>query len=458
VRWRITLLASFLILGLWAAPASAQDLDEIADELLRSGVYSEFDTSGDANGINQAQQANTAFAWIDTDADAEELAIELIDRVSPSYATVVVLASSSVGAQSDEWSTSEIDDALDAGLDAFAVGDPGTGLEQFIASLGSSRSTTATTTGGSTSSSGDSSSSGGGFRKILLGLLVAGGGFVAFRAFSGSRKKKKALETEIALDRAEIKEQLLDNADNVINLGERVTGNAELERTYEEASRAYQDVSQSIDSAQSAEEIDALDDKIDKAEWQFDVIEASLEGRPVPLSPEETAAAEAKAKAEAEKSANAPGSSSRGSDRPAVGRDESVFGPGSRPSVPRSQPRSRRAGRSRGMGGGVGRRRSGGVGGILGGVLGSILSSGGGGFGGGSRRSSRRGGLPGGIGIPGGFPSGGSRSGSRRRSSGLPGGLGGGVLKKGGSRSSRGGGGRSFGRGSKSRGGGGRRF
>jgi len=263
----------------------------------------------------------------------------------------------------------------------------------------------------------------------VLIALVVGGGLLVFRSARSKAKAKKQAAIDLEEDRAEIKEQLGDNADHVLNLGDRVieADRPELITTYEEASAAYQDVSQSIDLASTAEEVDRLDDKIDRAEWQFESIEAALEGRPAPPSPEEV---EAQARAQAADRASAPSSpTARIDGRPALGADESVIGVPPRPSRRRDRyrlpaPRSPYPQQ---------RRRGGGMGGVLGSILGSIVL-GGGGMTGSRRTQSRHR----------------SRSGGSLGRTSAGGGLGGGVLRRGGSsrpRSRTGGGGsRSIGR------------
>ena len=73
----------------------------------------------------------------------------------------------------------------------------------------------------------------------------------------------------------------------MIWLGDRVIASKdpELIRIYEEASETYQAVSEAVEGADAAEAVDDLDDRIDHAEWQFETIEARLDGRPDPPPP-----------------------------------------------------------------------------------------------------------------------------------------------------------------------------
>lgn len=410
----IITVVAVLGLGTAANALTASDFDSVARELTATGRYLEYSSNGDLDrSIDDANSDGIAFVWLDVDEDAELLAAELADRLDGSpYRTVVVLTNTQIGAWSNTVADASIEQALDDSQGLFGSGAVADGLDRFTASLTGtltgSDNTTATTTDPSTSST--SSDGGIGFGTILLIALLGGGGFLLFRNLRNKSKARKQAELDLEEDRAEIKEQLRNNADHVLELGDQViaAGKPGLITTYEQASAAYQEVSGGIDAATTAEEIDRLDDLIDNAEWQFESIEAELEGRPRPPSPAEV---EAQAKASARGSTDdgpTPPAPSR-DDRPAVGADESVIGGSPQapsPRQPMPYPRSR--------------SRSGGLGGILGGVLGSIVLGGGGmgGMGGmGSRRTQRRRSQ---------FPSGGGSVG---------GGLGGGVLRRGGSSS-----------------------
>ena len=397
------------------ATATQATLDDIAEELETTGRYVEFTLSADEEAaIDRANDRGVAFTWLSSSDEAEPLADLLsatLDQTGSRYRTVLVLTDSGLAAWSESVALADIDDALDASFDDFRNGAVGNGIDAFVTTL-SVQTTTAATTAPSATSGSDGGAIGLG--SILLIGAVVGGGFLLFRSIRKRSKAKKEAAADLEADRAEIKEQLKDNADHVLTLGDRViaSGNAELMATYEQASAAYQDVSHSIDGATTAVEIDELDDKIDHAEWQLLSIKARLEGRPVPPSP-----AEVEAQAEAARPKPVPTPPSHpNQERSRVGPDDPVL---SHRPAPRS--RSRYQPQPRG--------RQGGLGGVLGGI---IL---GGGVGGGSRRTQRR------------RTSSGVTSGRSRRS--VDGGLGGGVLRRGRSSSrsrSSGGSSRSFGR------------
>ena len=439
------MLTVITVVTVLAGPSSAltaSDIDAIAADLSAEGRYLELaPPEGTDAAIDRANDAGIAFAWVDVDDDGEAIARDLSGVLGSRFETVVVLTRSTIGAWSPVVTDADVEAALDASGTLFGRGELPAALDAFTASV-TGQATTATTTSPADTpiDNGDatpSGSSGGGIGlgRILLIAAIAGGGFLLFRrARAGSRAKKEAA-IELEADRAEIKEQLRNNADHVLELGDRAiaSGRSDLVELYEKASAAYQEVSGAIDSVQSPDEVDRLDDMIDEAEWQFESIEAQLEGRPVPPSPSEIEARAREALDERDAGDRAqpgqrdqPAPSGRPTadrDRPALAPDESVFDgqrrQGRMPAPPRSPiPAPRR------------RRRGGGLGGALGGVLGSIVL-GGGGLGGGfgtSRRSQRR--------RTGRSPSSGPFGGSTRAG----GTLGGGVLRRGGQR--RGGGGR----------------
>lgn len=417
------LILSFLLVLFGSSSVAAQSLDEVADEVDQTGRFVEFDLDADtAASIDRANSNGIAFVWLDQGGtDAQQVADGVASRLEDAgsrYGSLVVLNND------DFWVLSRGDNgaaAASAARGFFASGAVGTGLDAVTDAItGTATSETPSTTVATGTSGSSSSSSGGGF-PWFWAIVVAVLGFLGFRYVRGKSTAKKLVAQEIERDRAEIQEQLRNNADRVIDLGDKViaTGDGELIRTYEQASASYQDVSTSIDEAVTAEEVDALDDKIDEAEWQFEVIEARLEGRTPPPRPAPDAD-DAIAPSAQPPSAGSPAATSSGTpappsptrvpplgsdrDRPALGRDDSVFDGPARPAAQRQPaPRSRRRG---GMGG---------MGGMLGGVLGSIL------LGGGGRRRRSSGGLGGALG---GVLAGQQSRRSQRRSSGSSGGLG----------------------------------
>ncbi len=415
-----------LMIGL-VAPAAAQapTISDIAAEVDRTGRYVDFElTPEEITAVERANDEGIAFVWLnESTGSIESTAASLLDSLTSlqsGYSSVILIDNA------DYWVVSNTGDgATAAGAAANAFGRESIvgGLDAIVGVLAPGAATTATTRGttapttnnaedGATASAdaaNPTSSSGGGVPWLMI-LLLAGLAFLAFRFFSGRARTKKAAAVDLENDRREIQEQLKNNADRVITLGDRAiaTRDPALARLYEEASAAFQDVSTSIAEASSPQEIDALDNKIDHAEWQFEVIEARLEGRPDPAKPTDDdpppPAGSPTPPAPKQRPGMPPPPSHRSSrqrdaasDRPALADDESIFDRSrtqtrSRPR--RTQTRSRRSGGMGGMGG-------------LGSILGSILLGGAGRTM--SRRSQRR---------SGGFGSTSSRSNSNRSGNG----------------------------------------
>ncbi len=278
--------------GAQSAPPAAQ----IADQLDSSGRYLQFDaTPAEDQAIASANERGVAFVWLDVDDDAEQLAKDVADELfsrPARYSTVLVLTTAGVGARSDTVGSGEINDAIDASFDSLSQGAVADGLDEFVASLaGQQTPRTSVAPSGSGTGSDSGGDGGGGGGSILLPVLgvlvVGGGGFLLLRSLSRRRKVRQLAAAEMEADRAEITEQLRDNADRVLQLGDRVIASKdnELITSYEQASAAYQEVSLAVDGATTAEQVDALDDKIDHAEWQLQSIEAKLDGRPAPPPP-----------------------------------------------------------------------------------------------------------------------------------------------------------------------------
>ncbi len=354
-----------------AGPASAQSASELAGDLDRAGSSVDGAVNADlAAAISTANSSGIGYVEGDFgDGDAatalaESIAAELASSGSAIH-TVIVRSDGGVGGWSNIHGSSDVIAAIDRGFASFASGENGDGLVAVTDALaGGTSAATSGTSGGGVSSG------------VLVGgagVVAAGGGAYWYR---NKRRRERRIVEDMEADRAEINEQLRDNADKVIDLGDAVltSGDAELQQIYTEASETYQDVSRSIEAAATPEAIDALDDRIDHAEWQFELIEARLAGDPDPRSPAELAE-EAAAKQAVERS------------KPALGKDETIFAPpGGSTTAPRPPASPVPVPMPRG---GYGRRRRrGGMGPII---------IGGGGWGGGSRRTQRRHGGGGGF-------------------------------------------------------------
>ena len=413
--------------GVAATPVSGLIAEpEVINALDQDGRYLESSDAATEAAVDDANRNGIAFVSLDQSGDittAENLADEYVlalEQIGSRYHTVLVLTLDAYAAFSTEFSDGEVEQALEASFSSFSSGSASRGVETFNASLLGTAVAADTTSATTIPAQDASNDSGGGisFTSILTVLAVLGGGFWLFRSWSGNRKAKQQAAVDLEEDRIEIEEQLKNNADRVISLGDRAiaSGDASLIDLYEEASETYQDVSHLIDETDTAEGIDELDDRIDRAEWQFEVIEARLDGRPAPPEPQYGDPIGPEDKPASGQLPPPPAAADQRGQRdrpvitsPTTGR-EYRRPSSSAQSAPRQAQTRRRSG---GMGGG-------GLGGILGGVLGNIIL--GGGLGGASRRTQRR---TGGLGFP-------SLGGTTRRTTGGTGSLGGGVLRRGG--------------------------
>lgn len=417
LRFLLSLFILLFGLTATAVAAGAQSLDDIAVAIDRDGSYLELELQGVASdAVDRANADGVGFVYLDQE-NADDLPIltsgllQRLDGLGSPYRTLIVLDASGAWVESLDRDTTG---AADAALPQFATGAVAGGIDTVLGVLSgdavpagnNSNDSTAATTPAT-----PSTNSGGGVPWLLilfLGLAV----FLAVRFFAGRKRKAAALEAALAEDRAEIREQLRNNADHVIDLGDRiVTADDDLRRMYEEAAQTFQDVSMGLEDAATAIEIDALDDRLDRAEWQFDVIEARLDGRTPP--PEPTIGDGPIGRPSGRQRvpplgggtppppAPRSGRSGRslGDDRPALGDDESLFPDG--PSRGRSSRRRRQAPRRRSGGSGLG-SMVGGLAktGLLSLVI-KMLLGGGLSAGSASRRTQRRssgGGFSGGVG------------------------------------------------------------
>ncbi len=263
------------------ADAQNVDLTEVVDSIEATGRYIERDVDANAEtAIDGANADGIAFVRLDTSGDPAEFANAIageLEARSSQYGAVLALTNS------DLWGTgvAEAGPAAAEVTSLFGSGQIADGINQFTTLLNGAA--IGANTGSPTDS--DTSSAGAGSGALILALVIlAIGAFFLFNLMRGRKKTRAAESKGIEDDRSEIIEQLKANADRVIDLGDEVitAKDPELISIYEEASAAYQNVSNEIRGAKTAAEVDALDDQIDKAEWQFEVIEARLTGQTPP--------------------------------------------------------------------------------------------------------------------------------------------------------------------------------
>jgi hypothetical protein len=311
----------------------------VADAVDATGSYLEVPADDELQTvIAEANRQGIGFARLSGSGDAvimaRQVSAELGQRRS-GYTTVVVLTADAVGAAA--WrGTAPIAEILAPGapaFEAFARGAEAEGLRLFT------RAVTGGPMPGEPAPPVDQPGRGVPWAALLavIGLLgIGAGAWLLVRERGRRREEAAGAETR----RAAIGEQLRDNADRIITLGDAVvsSGRSDLVDLYDEASAAYRDVSHRLDAADSPEALERLDRRLDVAEWQLQVIEARLAGRTPPPPPAEGGAPPVASPG----SGPAPPPSSADQrprhEGPALGPDQSLFGQGRPPGPPPRDP------------------------------------------------------------------------------------------------------------------------
>lgn len=282
----LVVLAALVALVL-AAPVGAQvDPASVADEVDRTGSFIQPDLDDDARqAIEEANERGVGVVLLSDPVPALDLSAQLgellADRGSR-YTTVLVVTGEGAAARSRTYDSGRIGALIDPGtpaFTAFAQGRRADGIRTFAEGLDDE---TVGAPVGETESDGVDVP----WLTLLVVLALIGvgvGGLWLVRRQREQRREAARVEAQ----RSEVGQQLRNNADRIIHLGDVVVarGDAELIDLYERASGTYRDVSQSLDSAHSPDAVQRLDDRLDEAEWQLEVIEARLAGKTPPPPP-----------------------------------------------------------------------------------------------------------------------------------------------------------------------------
>jgi hypothetical protein len=139
-----------------------------------------------------------------------------------------------------------------------------------------------------------SGSSGGGVSGtlILVGLFVIG---IPLLLTWVSRSRRPRVPTpeeaaaSVAEARAELEGQVAGMADAILELSDRVqvADNPDADARFAEANATYLAVQQELPQLDTAPELEAAADRLDRARWQIEATRAALEGRPPPPEPVE---------------------------------------------------------------------------------------------------------------------------------------------------------------------------
>jgi len=281
--------------------ASAQDIDQIVQELEDNGYYIEAGADGSnssfADLARQSQTANDVWYFVSlTDDVADTFANDVFDAIAP-RGNVLVLHFDGpdyvVQLASDE--TSAVEQRALAPFD----GDweqPAEFMAEVVAEFDRlAVSSTAGNSGSSSESSastGSSSSGGGGFPWLLIGIPAVVGGGLWFMSRSGKKKKSAQDLGNAQKIRAELQTELDELANDVLVLSGPVdlSENTEVVTYYREAADAYLDISDEVPDAQKLEgadlrELAEFGTRVAHARWQMDAAEALMDGEPVPEKP-----------------------------------------------------------------------------------------------------------------------------------------------------------------------------
>jgi hypothetical protein len=135
-----------------------------------------------------------------------------------------------------------------------------------------------------------SSSSGIGGTLLLVGLFVVG---IPLLLTFLSRSRRPRLPTPqqaaaaVAEARGELERQVAAMADAILELSDRVqvSDNPDADSRFAEANSTYLAISSELSELDTAPELEAAADRLDRARWQIEATRAVLDGRPPPPEP-----------------------------------------------------------------------------------------------------------------------------------------------------------------------------
>ncbi|MCP5028957.1 MAG: hypothetical protein GY929_22005 [Actinomycetia bacterium] len=387
----ILVVAVLLAITGLAPPALAQSEGTVADAVAANGYYvasgSEVTADETAELVAELRADGiTTIGLVSLEVDPLSGAIDYAEEVANQVAgrggidTIVVVTPTNIGGFSTGLSDVGVQNAVDEASESFSTLGVFEGFARTAALASISDNSTTQTTATPSDNSGDSGGGGGGVLLVILLIVVAG---VGLWLFMRSRRRRARATNEIEQDKAEIRAQLATSADLVLKLADQVVlADQDTQVMFEEASRAFQQVSGQLETATTALQIDELDDQIDVAEWQLQSVDARLGGRSAPEDPRVIERREQENQRRIEEQAELE-QRQADQDRQTQTEADQRRREQERRRAELEQRRRNPQSQSR-RGGGLG-----GVGaGVLGGVLGGILTGGGRGRGGGSPTTS----------------------------------------------------------------------
>lgn len=281
--------AVLLLLLLLAAPATAQSVDEIADEAISGGFYIAEGLSAQAvasqisDQVARAGNEGVRLVVVLLDENPSGGAVtfgdNVLDRMSGG-GTVLVLSASQEALVSDVFDEGARQRALDAGFEA-AQSASGSGDVAYLTAVVDVL--TGTSGGGS---GGDAGGGGGGL--VFLFAVVAVVAVVAFLIVRSQRKTtRRRAASRLEEARTEIKAQLDAMANTILEITDQVKLSAPEEDNahLEAAGSTYTDAMEAFETATDLRDLEGIGDRLDEAHWQLEAAEAISKGEDPPPKP-----------------------------------------------------------------------------------------------------------------------------------------------------------------------------
>ena len=294
---RFAVLLLVLLVVFAATPAFAAEPDEILAELEFRNYAAENGAGSDINGLEDliddvdAAERGLYFVRLRTDPSGgnDLFAADLIGLGL--FGTVVVISANEIGAASTDFADDAVDSAIDAAFDDFADRDDLGAFKAFADDLPDApqpavEPTTAVNEPVPSAQSSSDGGGGGGFFLVFMVIIV---GLIGFMLWRNSRRAKDMAAGRVDEAKAELKGQLDVIANEILDLSDRVTvaENDEALAHFRTASDTYAEVTDASETAVSPADLEALSDRLDKARWRLEAAEALIEGRNVPVEPED---------------------------------------------------------------------------------------------------------------------------------------------------------------------------
>jgi len=270
VKFLIACLAAMFVVSA-AAP------QDVATDVVSNGfvVESGSDATDAVVGraVSDARAAGSLFYVVvlaeEPGAGATTFADGILDLVPRSDGTVLVVAPDTVGwaSDSDIWSTSQLDDALDASLEG---GSSDEVVSIFVAELV------------------DVPPGAGGVSGWLIAAIVLIVGVaVLVLIVRSSRKSRETRQRSMADLRSKAQAQIDDIANDILDLEDEVaeSGNAEARQHFDAATDVYASAAERLTDAKDAIAIVSVSEELDRGIWHLDCAEAILDGNPLPPEP-----------------------------------------------------------------------------------------------------------------------------------------------------------------------------